>query len=69
MGTFATILEALQLAAATANAAARARAIYDKAREQAAKDKALTDEESAALDAEAEKVFGSAASQPSGRTE
>jgi len=64
---FATILELLQLAAATADTAVRARAAYLKAKEQALRDKQLTPEQSAELDARAEKYFADAKSHRSGR--
>lgn len=61
------ILKILELAIAATELAARARAVYDKAREQAERDHELTPEQSADLDARGEAAFNSPASQPSGR--
>lgn len=64
---FALILEALKIVAATADAAARSKQVYEALRLSAQQAHALTAEQAAQLDAEAERVFSSPASQPSGR--
>ncbi len=60
-------MEILEMAAAAASAAARAKRVYEKFKEQAQRDKAFTPEESAFLDQKAEDIFASPAQLPSGR--
>lgn len=67
MNAFQIALQALQLAAATASAAASARRIYEDIKTQSYRSGELSEEGVAALDAEAEKIFGSAAQAESGR--
>lgn len=67
MPQLAIALEILEMVAAAANATARAKAIYDKFKEQALRDKRLTPEEAAYLDARMEEILASPAQQPSGR--
>ncbi len=61
------LLQVLNWVATAVDAAAKARAVYDSLRESAQQSQELTPEESAALDARAEEIFASPASQPSGR--
>lgn len=65
--SFVALLEILNIVAATAEAAVRARQTYNKLKEAALQNKELTPEQAAQLDARAEAIFASAASQPSGR--
>lgn len=67
MNTFAIALQALQLAAATASAAASARRIYEGVKAQAQRTGELTPDEVAQLDAEAARIFSSPEQQESGR--
>lgn len=67
MDYFALAMQALNYAAATADAAAQARLLAGKLKEAAAQSGELTDEQSAELDAKAEAIFSSPASKPSGR--
>jgi uncharacterized protein (DUF2384 family) len=67
MTQFQLALLALEWAIASADATAKARAVYNAIAEQAKRDHAFTPEESAALDAKAAEIFGSEASKPSGR--
>ena len=67
MNAFQIALQALQLASATASAAASARRIYENIKAQAARTGELTPEEVAKLDAEAEKIFYCAEQAESGR--
>jgi len=60
-------LKALELAAAAADAAAKSKEIANVLKAAAQQSNELTEEQSAQLDAKAEEVFASPASQPSGR--
>lgn len=67
MNAFQIALQTLQLAAATASAAASARRLYEDFKIQAQRTGEMTPEEVAQLDAEAEKIFNSPAQVESGR--
>jgi len=60
-------LKALELAAAAADAAAKAKEVANILKKHAQQSQELTPEQSAELDAKAEAIFASDASQPSGR--
>jgi hypothetical protein len=64
---YATLVKVLELTAAATSAAAQAREVYNALRESAQQAEQLTPEQAAELDAKAEAVFSSPASQPSGR--
>lgn len=67
MDYFQLAMEALQAAAATADAAAKAKVVAEKFKEQAQRTMELTPEQSAALDAKSLEVFGAAKEHISGR--
>jgi hypothetical protein len=61
------LLQILQVAAATASAAAQARKVFNDAKAAAQQSGELTDAESVELDRRANEIFASAAQQSSGR--
>lgn len=61
------LLQVLEWMAVAMDAAAKARAVYNALRESAQQSEELTPEQTADLDARAEAIFASDASQPSGR--
>lgn len=67
MNGFLLAIQALDAVAAAADAYQRASAIANALKQSAQQSQELTAEQSAELDAKAETVFASAASQPSGR--
>lgn len=64
---FALLLKILEAAAAAADALTRIRRLYLEFKAEAQRANELTPEQSAELDAKAEVIFASEASQPSGR--
>lgn len=64
---FKLLIDALEIAAASADAAARARVIYNTLMASAQQSKELTPEQSAQLNTRAHDIFASEASKPSGR--
>lgn len=67
MSKFELVLLALRSASAALQAAANAKLVYDKFRAEAERTRELTPEESAELDAEADRIEASSAQQLSGR--
>ena len=64
---FALIIQLIELAAAAADAAAKARLAYQTVRDAYQQTHELTPTEEAQLDARAAAIFASEASKPSGR--
>lgn len=65
MATFLLLMQALQVASAAIDTAAKGRELYKKLREQAERTNRLTPEQIIELDAAAEIIFASDASKPS----